>query len=49
MTERERREQRESDRRANVAILLFFTAVALVAIGLLLVFSLISFAGSALF
>lgn len=49
MTERERREQRESDRRANVAILLFFGAIALVAIGLLLVFSLISFAGSALF
>ena len=49
MTDRERREQRESDRRANVAILLFFGAIALVAIGLLLVFSLVSFAGSALF
>lgn len=49
MTERERREQRESDRRANIAILLFFAVIALVAIGVLLLFSLISFAGSALF
>lgn len=49
MTERERREQRESDRRANIAILLFFAAIALAGIGMLLVFSLISFAGSALF
>lgn len=49
MTERERREQRESDRKANIAILLFFGVIALVAIGLLLVFSLVSLAGSALF
>ena len=49
MTERERREQRESDRRANIAVLVFFSAIALVAIILLLLFSLVSFAGSALF
>lgn len=49
MTERERREQRESDRKANIALLLFFGAIAVVAIVLLLVFSLVSFAGSALF
>jgi DnaJ-class molecular chaperone len=49
MTERERREQRESDRRANIAVLLFFSGIAVVAILVLLVFSLISFAGSALF
>lgn len=49
MTERERREQRESDRRANIAILLFFGVIAVVAIGVLLLFSLISFAGGALF
>lgn len=49
MTEQERREQRESDRRANIAVLVFFSAIALMAILVLLVFSLISFAGSALF
>lgn len=49
MTERERRERRESDRRANIALLAFFLIIALFGIGMLVVFSLASQAGSALF
>lgn len=49
MTERERREQRQSDRRANIAILTFFGAIALAVIVVLVIASVLSFAGSALF
>lgn len=49
MTEQERRERRESDRQANIALLIFFLLIAVFGIGLLLVFSLVSLAGSALF
>jgi len=49
MSERERRERRDSDRRANITLLAFFLAVAIFGIGLLLVFSLVNLAGSALF
>jgi DnaJ-class molecular chaperone len=49
MTARERRERRDSDRRANISLLAFFLAVALFGIGLLVFFSLVNLAGSALF
>lgn len=49
MTEQERRERRESDRRANISLLLFFLVLALFGIGMLAIFSIVSLAGSALF
>lgn len=49
MSDRERRERRQSDRQANVALLAFFAVIALFGIGLLVLFSLVSQAGSVFF
>jgi DnaJ-class molecular chaperone len=49
MTARERREQRQSDRQAKIALLLYFGLVAVAGIFLLLLYSLFTFASSVLF
>ena len=49
MTAREREEQRQSGRQANISLLLFFCLIAVTGVALLLIFSLVNFASSALF
>jgi DnaJ-class molecular chaperone len=49
MTARERAEQRQSSRQANIGILMYFGLIAITGIALLLLFSLVNFASSAFF